>query len=145
MKFPKMWMAAPAIFLLLTSAGAQNKNKAVQSRVAFAHGLPVLNGGRLHVSLVEVTYGPGGFSLPHTHPCPVIGYVVEGDLRVQVNHEAETVYHTGQTFYEASNSAHLVSANASSQKPVKFVAYFVCDHEAPLSVAMPKTQEPGEK
>ena len=29
------------------------------------------------MTTVEVTYPPGGFSTPHSHPCPVIGYVLK--------------------------------------------------------------------
>ena len=36
--------------------------------------------------------------------------------------------------YEAPNGVHEVSANASHTMPAKFVAYFVCDREMPLSV-----------
>ncbi len=117
---------------------SSHNNKGAQSRVAFAHALPKLDGNHLRASVVEVSYGPGGFSQPHSHPCPVIGYVVEGALRMQVNHDPEVIYKAGDSFYEAPNSAHMVSANASDKEPVKFLAYFVCDHEAPLSAVLPK-------
>jgi quercetin dioxygenase-like cupin family protein len=106
-----------------------------QARVAFAHGLPHLDGGKLKVTIVEVTYGPGESSPPHSHPCPVIGYVIEGSLRTQVKGERVAVYKAGQTFYEAPNGVHQISANASTKRPVKFLAYFVCDHDTELSVA----------
>jgi quercetin dioxygenase-like cupin family protein len=41
-------------------------------------------------------------------------------------------YQAGETFYEAPNRIHLISANASSSEPAKFVAYLICDHDAPL-------------
>jgi len=75
--------------------------------------------------------------VPFRHPSPVIGYVIDGVLRTQVEGESEHIYHTGQTFYEAPNGIHQVSANASQTAPVKFLAYFVCDHEVPLSVVPP--------
>jgi quercetin dioxygenase-like cupin family protein len=116
---------------------------AAQARVAFAHTLPRLDGTHLQATLVEVTYGPGGSSPPHSHPCPVIGYVIEGTLRTQVKGEAEAIYKAGQSFYEAPNGVHMISANASDKAPVKFLAYFVCDHDTPLSVAPPGTAPPG--
>ena len=103
-------------------------------RVVRAAGLPALDGTRLHTTLVEVHYGPGGSSKPHSHPCPVVGYVVDGALRTQVQGEAEAVYHAGESFYEAPNGVHLVSANASATAPVTFLAWFVCDRETPLAV-----------
>lgn len=102
-------------------------------RVALARDLPPLRGDRLRATVVEVTYGPGGSSSPHSHPCPVIGYVVEGALRTQVQGEPEAVYSAGQTFYEPPGSVHAVAANASREKPVRFLAYFTCDHDGALS------------
>jgi quercetin dioxygenase-like cupin family protein len=99
-----------------------------------------MDGDHLSVTAVEVTYGPGGSSPPHSHPCPVIGYVVEGTLRTQVQGEPEATYRAGESFYEAPNSLHLISANGSDKEPVRFIAYFTCDHEAPLSIAVPETE-----
>jgi quercetin dioxygenase-like cupin family protein len=73
-------------------AEAARDTTARRSRVAFAHELPRLNGAQLEVKIVEVTYGPGESSSPHTHPCPVIGYVTQGALRTQVKGEPEAIY-----------------------------------------------------
>jgi len=81
-----------------------------------------------------VNYGPAEASEPHSHPCAVIGYVVEGVLRTQVRGEPERIYKSGQSFYEAPNGVHLVSANGSSTEPAKLVAYLICDRDTPLSV-----------
>src|SRR5678810_146419 len=78
--------------------------------IAFSHALPQLDGTHLKATIVEVTYGPGASSPPHSHPCPVIGYVIEGALRTQVKGEAEAIYNAGQSFYEAPNGVHIVSA-----------------------------------
>jgi quercetin dioxygenase-like cupin family protein len=104
-----------------------------RARVAIAHQLPSMDGAHLEAKLVEVNYGPGESSTPHTHPCPVIGYVVEGAVRMHIAGSPEAIYKTGDTFYEAPNSQHLVSANASRTARARLLAYFVCDHEAPLS------------
>ena len=88
---------------------------------------------------MEVNYGPGEASPPHSHPCAVVGYVVEGILRTQVKGEPELIYSAGEGFYEAPNGVHLVSANASSTEPAKLVAYLICDHDTPLSVDVPET------
>lgn len=96
------------------------------------------------MKIVEVTYGPGEFSPPHSHPCPVIGYVLAGSVRMQVKGEREAIYKVGDSFYEAPNGVHLVSANASQTKPAKFLAYFVCDHETPLSLPVPASKTGGK-
>ncbi len=108
-----------------------------EARIVFTHALPVLDGGRLTAKVVEVTYGPGESYPQHSHPCAVIGYVIDGAVRMQVKGEPEAIYKTGQSFYEAPNGVHAVSANASKTKPARFLAYFTCDREMPLTVAAP--------
>jgi len=109
-----------------------------RARIAFSKELPPLEGAHLKATLVEVNYGPGEASSPHSHPCAVVGYVVEGSLRTQVKGEPQTTYRAGESFYEPPNGIHLVSANASFEKPAKFVAFLICDHDTPLSVEIPR-------
>jgi quercetin dioxygenase-like cupin family protein len=111
-------------------------------RVMF-HALPSMEGSHLAVTVLEVSYRPGGSSPPHSHPCPVIGYVVEGALRVQVKSQSGATYRAGESFYEEPDGVHLVSANASDTEPVRFLAYFACDRDAPLSVAVPEPSNSG--
>ena len=66
-----------------------------RSRVAFSHALTKMDGANLKVFIVEVIYGPGGSSPSHSHPCPVIGYVIEGAYRTQVKGEPEAIYKAG--------------------------------------------------
>jgi quercetin dioxygenase-like cupin family protein len=79
----KNWTSATAV--LCASAICRGE----AARIVFTHGLPVLDGGRLEAKLVEVTYGPGEWSQAHSHPCAVIGYVIEGAVRMQVKGEPE--------------------------------------------------------
>ena len=117
-----------------SGAGGQAEERA---RLVTSQALPKLNGDHLKATLVEVRYGPGEASPPHSRPCAVIGYVVEGAIRTQVKGDSERTYKAGQTFYEPPQGVHLVSANASSTEPAKLVAIFVCDREAQLSVDVP--------
>ena len=110
---------------------------AAHSSNVMSHPLPKLNGDQLTVHVVEVRYGPGEHSQPHTHPCPVIGYVLEGAVRMQVKGGDEKVYRAGESFYEAPNGIHFLSANASQTAPARFLATFVCDHQAPLTSPAP--------
>ncbi len=148
----RMW-ASRAILLILFSAAVAggglviaraasepSQEKIERSRVAFSHDLPRLIGDKLSVTVVEVNYGPGESSAPHSHPCPVIGYVLEGTLRTQVKGEPEAIYKAGESFYEAPNGVHVVSANASDKERARLLAYFVCDQRGPLSVAAPENK-----
>jgi quercetin dioxygenase-like cupin family protein len=108
-----------------------------RTRIVFSHSLPQLDAAHLKVTTVEVTYPPGGASAPHSHPCPVIGYVLHGAVRMQVKGGPVAIYRPGDSFYEAPNGVHQISANASTKEPAVFLAYFLCDHEGPLSVKVP--------
>jgi quercetin dioxygenase-like cupin family protein len=119
------------------SDSARAANQGTQDRIAISHALPRLDGEHLAVKLVEVSYPPGASSKPHSHPCPVVAYVLDGALRVHIKGTPEAVYRAGESFYEAPNSAHLVSANASDKEPARFLAFFTCDRDTPLSVSLP--------
>jgi quercetin dioxygenase-like cupin family protein len=129
----------------LAQAASQEATPGESVRPAFSQALPQMDGGKLKVEVREVSYAPGGSSAAHSHPCPVIAYVTEGVIRSQVNDGPETVYKTGEAFYEAPNGVHAVSANASQTEPAKLLAFFVCDHETPVTVAVPATKEGNHK
>jgi len=57
--------------------------------------------------------------------------VLQGAIRTQSRGEPEATFKAGESFYETPNSTHLVSANASTREPAKFLAIFVCDKENP--------------
>jgi quercetin dioxygenase-like cupin family protein len=100
----------------------------------FSHSLPQLDGSHLRATVVEVNYAPAEADKPHSHPCTVIGYVAQGAIRFQVKGGPETVYRAGESFYEAPNGVHQVSANVSAKEPAKLIAFFICDHETRLTV-----------
>jgi len=100
----------------------------------FSHALPKLDGNHLKVTVVEVNYAAGEADTPHSHPCTVIGYVAQGTIRFQVKGGPESVFKAGESFYEPPNGVHQVSANGSAQDPAKLIAFFICDHETPLTV-----------
>jgi quercetin dioxygenase-like cupin family protein len=127
------------------SVASASTDKIERARIAFSHALPELDGQHLKATIVEVTYGPGESSTPHSHPCAVIGTMLEGALRTQVKGEPERTYKAGESFYEAPNGLHQVSANASQQERAKFIAYFVCDREGPLNIDAPGPETVGGK
>jgi quercetin dioxygenase-like cupin family protein len=150
MRSAKFWLAVFLIAVVGTAAVASFARLRVsfqtsrpesqeRARVTFSTPLPKLDGANLKATLVEVRYGPGESSAPHTHPCPVIGYVLQGAIRTQINSEAEATYRPGESFYEPPGSLHQISANASTTEPAKFIAFFLCDHDAPLSIETPAT------
>lgn len=110
---------------------------AVQGRLAIAQPVPPLNGANVVIKVLEVTYPPGASSEAHRHPCAVIGYMLEGAMRMQLKGRPEVTYKTGETFYEPPNAVHAIAANASKTKRARFTVTFVCDRETPLMVPAP--------
>ena len=123
---------------------ARQRPPGATSRELVAHRVPPM-AGPLQLQIVEVTYEPGGWSAPHQHPCPVVGYVLKGAVRMQLAGQPERVYRAGQTFTELPTDVHAVSANASDTEPATFLAYFTCNTDGPRSVPVthPAGHRPG--
>jgi len=128
------------------SAAAPQTPSPSRSRIALSRTLPAMDGKEIRVKLVDVTYAPGGANASHSHPCPVVGYVLQGALRMRVNDAPEVIYRTGDTFYEGPGDIHRTSANASTTEPARFLAYFMCDREVTqLSVPTPAPKDDGRR
>ena len=78
---------------------------------------------------------PPAFSSPiHRHNAQVFVYVLEGSVVMQVRGQKEVTLGPGQTFYEDPNDIHVVSRNASSTKPAKFLVFLTNKKGAPLVI-----------
>ena len=78
---------------------------------------------------------PPGFSSPvHRHNAQVSVYVLEGTVVMQVRGGKEVTLMPGQSFYENPNDIHIVSRNASSTKPAKFLVFLINKKGAPLVI-----------
>mgnify|MGYP001557205006 CR=1 FL=1 len=86
------------------------------------------------MTALEITYAPGQVGRARKHIGFVFGYVLEGELRFKVDGGEETVYRTGQMFYEKPGSTHRVSANASATRRCRFLAMVFVDKTKPLTV-----------
>ena len=76
---------------------------------------------------------PPGFSSPiHRHDAQVSVYVLEGSVVMQVRGQEELTLGPGQSFYEDPNDIHVVSRNASSTNPAKFLVFLINKKGAPL-------------
>jgi quercetin dioxygenase-like cupin family protein len=130
-----------AVALTIAGSATIVQDKTSRSKTAFTGKLPVLDGQHLTATLVEVTYPPGGANAAHRHPCPVIGYVLAGAVRMRLKGREEQVFRAGDTFFESPADVHAISANASQNEPARFLAYFVCDRETPLTVPATEGQD----
>lgn len=119
--------------VLAQPAPASSKAKPVREPVV----LPKMDGANLKVHTLEVTYPPGATSTAHRHPCPVIGYVLSGTIRMQVSDRPATDYKAGDTFVEMPTDVHRLGMNPSADTPAVFLVTFVCDKDTPLSIPEP--------
>jgi len=99
--------------------------------LASSNALPDLPGKR--VTVVRVTYGPGGFTPPHRHAGTVTAYITKGQIRSQLKGGPVEVFDVGQSFFEPPGAIHLVSANASNTEWAELIAVFVADEGAQLT------------
>ncbi len=101
------------------------KSKNAKVTLVYQHEPPNVPGKSIKGVLVE--YGPGGYSLGHTHAKSPFIYatVLEGATRSQVNDGPVTTYKAGQSFSELPGDRHGVSADASETEPAKLLAVFV--------------------
>ena len=106
-------------------AGAHGVGESVQPK--FERAIPNHPGKKL-VAL-EVSYAPGGASLPHVHAKSafIYAYVLSGSIASKVNDGPERVYKAGEGFHEDPGSSHPVSRNASKTLPAKLLAIVVVD------------------
>ena len=84
--------------------------------------------------MMTVEYAPGGSDPIHRHNAHGFLYVLEGSVVMQVKGGKEVTLTPGQTFYEGPNDVHVVSRNASSTAPAKFLVVLVKDKGAPVVV-----------
>lgn len=78
---------------------------------------------------------PAGFSSPvHRHNAQVSIYVLEGSVVMQVKGGKEVTLGPGQSFYETPDDVHIVSRNASSSMPAKFLVFLIHKKGAPLVI-----------
>ena len=84
--------------------------------------------------MITVEYPPGHSDEIHRHNAYVFVYVLEGSVVMQVRGEKEVTLTPGQTFYEGPDDVHIVGRNTSKTKPAKFVAFFVKNKGAAITV-----------
>lgn len=93
--------------------------------------LPNVPGKR--VTLVTVTYAPGGYTPAHHHAGSVTAYVTAGTIRSQLAGGPLETFKAGESFFEPPGAIHLVSENASLTEPAELLAVFVADEGAILT------------
>jgi quercetin dioxygenase-like cupin family protein len=83
--------------------------------------------------LVEVNFQPGASSREHRHPGPILGYVVDGQMRTAIDHQPDQIIPAGGTFFEPYGALHTSFSSASPDVPVRAVAFLVVPTGSPLT------------
>ena len=85
--------------------------------------------------LVELNIPPGQRSSGpgHRHPGPVLGYVVEGQMRFAINNDPEKVVPSGGTFFEPSGAVHTTSGSARADGPTRALVFMLVPKGSPLT------------
>lgn len=85
------------------------------------------------VTMLHVSYPPGGFSAPHRHAgAHTFVYVLQGALEMGVAGGEPVVLKAGDPFYESPTDVHNVSRNASADEAAEFLVFFVHPSGIPL-------------
>ncbi len=96
--------------------------------------LPDLPGQQ--VTMLKVTYPPGGYSDPHHHKgAHTFVYVLAGALEMGVAGTEPVIVKAGETFYENPTDVHNVSRNASVDEAAEFLVFFL--HPAGMELVTP--------
>ena len=89
-----------------------------------------VGGKKAKATTVEVTLEPGQQSVPHRHPGPVFGYVLEGEYQWAVDDQPVKTLKAGDTFYEPGGCLHRVSKNPSDRNRTRVLAVVLHPHDA---------------
>jgi quercetin dioxygenase-like cupin family protein len=122
MKHRRQFLQAGLASLALVVLDRSEASAASDIKAIYERELPSVSLHPWQVTVLELTFPPGTTSPKHAHPGFVLGYILEGEYRFQLEGEQEKVLSTGDVFYEAPGSIHLPSGTASITKPARILA-----------------------
>jgi len=96
-----------------------------------------IDGKEAKATVVEVTIEPGQAGLPHRHPGPGFGYVLEGEYELGIDDQPAKVLKQGETFYEPTGCLHRVSKNPSASGRTRVIAVVLQPRDSTM-VAIPE-------
>jgi len=91
----------------------------------------VLGNGRAvdRVEIKRIDLAPGQPTGPHRHPCPVVGHILSGSVRFQIEGRPAKTLRTGDAFFEPANVRIRSFDNLSPREPATFVAFYLLGAE----------------
>ncbi len=123
-------LAAGFALALLIASSAAAAEPASGTRTVLSTGTTVTNepiryptGAAARINAVEITLAPGQQTGWHTHPVPLFGYILEGELTVDYGALGKRTFRKGDALVEAMNEAH--NGRNTGEGPLKILAVFV--------------------
>ena len=89
------------------------------------------------VDVREILFAPGQQTGLHRHPCPVFGYIAEGEAVLEVQGEPPQQLHAGSAFYEPAGKVIARFDNASECEPMRFICYYLLEGQQELIEMIP--------
>ncbi|WP_106403185.1 cupin domain-containing protein [Actinocorallia populi] len=88
----------------------------------------------VQVMTVVIEYPPGDPGTPpHRHPGPAFGYVLEGEMRLELEGEPERTVRAGEAFWEPGGDViHYQDGNARADVPLRFLVTMLCAPGEPM-------------
>ena len=83
--------------------------------------------------IAEVNFQPGVSVPEHRHPGPIVGYVVDGQMKFSIDHEPDKAVPAGSTFFEPRGALHTSFGSADPNAPVRIVVFLVVPNGSPLT------------
>ena len=92
-----------------------------------------------HAMTVVIEYPPGDPGTPpHRHPGPSFGYVLEGEMLLEIEGESERVVRAGEAFWEPGGDViHYQDGNNRADVPVRFTVTMLCEPGVPMLTLVP--------
>jgi quercetin dioxygenase-like cupin family protein len=99
-----------------------------------------------HAMTIRVEFPPGDPGTPpHRHPGPAFGYVLEGEMRFELEGEPMRVLRAGDTFWEPGGDViHYQDGNNRTDSPVRYTVTMLCVPGQPM-VALVEEEELGRR
>ena len=123
-----MWIASTRIGPMSTPGTSAPRSSGELARYALTGPLQGFD-----AVLVELNFQPGASVPEHRHPGPILGYVVDGQMRTAINHQADQIVAAGGTFFEPHGALHTSFSSANPDAPVRAVAFLVVPSGSPLT------------
>lgn len=87
-----------------------------------------------HAMTVVIAYPPGDPGAPpHRHSGPAFGYVLEGEMLLEIEGEPERTVRTGEVLWEPGGDViHYQDGNNRDDVPLRFTVTMLCEPGKPM-------------